>query len=248
MPVRFPEGVIHGFLALTTLDGETVGSGDSIQTVEADRVTNRLLFRFEDGSISDETTVFSQRGSFRLLSYRQVQQGPTFKEPIDLSIDAGSGKVTVKHNKEDGEKEIITKLMTLPPDLANGLVVVLLKNLPPGSRGLRLPMLAATPQPRLIELVISPAMEEPAVIGATQRKVARFTAKVEIGGLLGFAARLLGKLPPDSRVWIYREMSPTFVKSESPLYMGGPVLRTQLVGPTWPAAPPERPVPVASRR
>ena len=58
-------------------------------------------------------------------------------------------------------------------------------------------------------------------------------AKVDIGGLSGLLAPLLGKQPPDSHVWILGGEAPAFVKAEQPLYLGGPVWRIELVSPVW---------------
>src|SRR5882672_3752172 len=49
--VRHTEGIVHGFLALRTLDGKTVADGDLIQLARGGRVTSRLVFRFKDGSV-----------------------------------------------------------------------------------------------------------------------------------------------------------------------------------------------------
>src|SRR5882757_10278264 len=68
VPVRHVEGLMHGFLALRSLDGKRLADGEMTQIAEGDRVTSRLIFRFKDGSVYDDTTVFSQRGAFRVLS------------------------------------------------------------------------------------------------------------------------------------------------------------------------------------
>jgi hypothetical protein len=59
VPVRYAEGVTHGFLVLRTLQGKDVANGDLGQVVHGDRVSRRLVFRFKDGSIQDESVVFS---------------------------------------------------------------------------------------------------------------------------------------------------------------------------------------------
>ena len=92
--VRHKEGLVHGFLALRSTDGKTLATGDLIQRATGDRVTTRLVYRFKDGSIHDETAVFSQRGHFLLLSDHLVQKGPTFEWAIDMTIDQPSGQVT----------------------------------------------------------------------------------------------------------------------------------------------------------
>src|SRR6266516_722201 len=63
------------------------------QDARSDRVTTHLIFRFKDGSIYEDTTIFSQRGTFRLLSDHLTLRGPSFKQPMDTSIDASTGQV-----------------------------------------------------------------------------------------------------------------------------------------------------------
>src|SRR5258708_9436922 len=64
--VRHPEGLLHGFLVLRTLTGETLAHGDLIQGIRGDRVTSRLVFHFKDGSPYHVTAVFSEPGRVRL--------------------------------------------------------------------------------------------------------------------------------------------------------------------------------------
>ena len=72
--VRFPEGLVHGFLTLRSVEGAVLAEGDLIQFLRDGRVTSRLLLKFRDGSVSDETAVFSQDKVFRLVSDRLVQK------------------------------------------------------------------------------------------------------------------------------------------------------------------------------
>src|SRR5579859_3468605 len=60
IPVRYTEGLTHGFLALRTLAGSTIAYGDMFEVARGGRVTLRLVFHFRDGSLHDETAVFSQ--------------------------------------------------------------------------------------------------------------------------------------------------------------------------------------------
>src|SRR5207247_2829615 len=87
IPVRHMEGRMHGFLALRTLDGKRLADGEMTQIAEGDRVTSHLIFRFKDGSLYDDTTIFSQRGAFRVLSDHLVQRGPSFKQSIEASVE-----------------------------------------------------------------------------------------------------------------------------------------------------------------
>jgi len=101
--VRHAEGLVHGFLVLRALDGTSLASGGLIQTSLGDRVTSRLVFHFKDGSIQDETAVFTQSGRFRLLTDHMIQRGPTFPHPMEVSIDAVGGRVTIQYREDDGK-------------------------------------------------------------------------------------------------------------------------------------------------
>src|ERR1017187_5313425 len=87
VPVRHVEGTLHGFLALRGQDGRVVAAGELSQVARGSTVTARLVFHFRDGSVDDETTVFTDRGTFRLVSDHHIQQGPSFPKPMDLTID-----------------------------------------------------------------------------------------------------------------------------------------------------------------
>lgn len=244
-PVRVlrAEGVVHGFLVLRTLDGTALADGDLIQIARGDRVTSRLVFHFKDGSIHDETVVFSQRGRFRLVSDHLIQKGPTFPHPIDVAINGASGQVTVAYREDDGKEKLLTERMELPDDVSNGLMLTLLKNIDSKASTTTVSMVATTPKPRLVKLVVSPEGEDPFSIGSSSRKAIRYVVKVEIGGIAGLLAPLVGKQPPDTHVWVLTGEAPAFVKSEGPLYFGGPVWRIELTNPNWPgkaaaAAPP----------
>ncbi|HVQ25700.1 MAG TPA: hypothetical protein VMV01_11000, partial [Planctomycetota bacterium] len=64
-------------------------------------------------------------------------------------------------------------------------------------------------------------------------KAVHYVVKVDIGGITGALAKLLGKQPPDTHVWIQHGDFPAFVRSEGPLYLGGPMWRIELADPRW---------------
>lgn len=237
VPVRYREGVVRGFLVLKTLDGKALADGELIQVASGDRVTSRVVFRFKDGSVHDETAVFSQRQRFRLVSSHLVQKGPTFPQPLDMSINAVSGQVAVRYTDEHGQQKVETDRLDLPPDLANGMIPTLLKNVRRDAPPKTLSLVAATPKPRLVKLAITAAGDESFSTGSTARKATHYVLKVEIGGISGVLAPLLGKQPPDSHVWILGGEAPTLVRSEQPLYLNGPMWRIELVSPAWPKTP-----------
>jgi hypothetical protein len=233
--VRHTEGVVHGFLVLRTLAGDTLADGDLIQFARGDRITSRLVFHFKDGSVHEETAVFSQRRNFRLLNDHLVQKGPAFPHPMEVSIDGSTGQVTVRSTDDDGKEKVVTERLDLPPDVVNGLVLTVLKNLRADATQTKLSMVAATPKPRLVKLAVTAQGEEPFSLGGSSRKATHYVVKVEIGGAAGLVAPLLGKQPPDTHVWILGGEAPAFVKLEGALYLGGPIWRIELVSPVWPS-------------
>jgi hypothetical protein len=227
------EGLTHGFLALRTLDGATLA--DQFEIARGSQVTVRLVFHFKDGSLHDETAVYTQRGRFRLVSDHLVQKGPAFKMPLEATINARNGRVSVRYTDKDGEEKAIEERLDLPADLANGMILALLKNVSPKTPKTTVSMLAITPKPRLVKLEFIPSGEDPFSTGGVARKAMHYVVKVDIPGLTGVVATILEKTPPDSSVWILEGEAPAFVKSESQLFNGGPLWRIELVSPEWPA-------------
>jgi hypothetical protein len=232
--VRHVEGLVHGFLSLRSPDDAVLASGDLVQDAQGDRVTSHLVFQFKDGSSHDETTVFLQRGHFQLISNHLVQKGPAFPRPLDMTIDCAMGHVTVRYKDEHGREKVEEEDKDLPPDLANGLIPILLKNVQRDALPPNVSFLAATPKPRLVKINLAVAGTDRFSIAGSARKATHYVLKVDIGGVAGLVAPLIGKQPPDSHVWILEDDAPAFVRSQAPMFNGGPLWQTDLVSPTWP--------------
>jgi hypothetical protein len=218
--VLHTEGLVHGFLVLRTLEGDALADGDVTQIARGDRVTSHLVFRFKDGSVSEETVVFSQRQSFRVVSDHLLQKGPAFQRPMEVSIDGSTGQIMVRYTDDDGKEKTLTDRLKLPPNVANGMILTLLKNIRPDVPQTAVSMVAATPKPRLVKLLISPEGEESFSVGGSSYKATRYVVK--IAGVAGLLAPLVGKQPQDTHVWILGGDAPAFVKLEGSLYLGGP--------------------------
>jgi hypothetical protein len=232
--VHHTEGLVHGFLVLRNLQGELLADGDLVQVAHGVRVTNHLVFHFKDGSIYDDTVVFSQHRTFQLISDHLIQRGPAFKNPMDVSIDAHIGQVTVRYQDGDGNEKTLSKHLDLPPDVSNGMVFTLLENIAPSAPSPTLSMVVATPKPRVVKLLISSQGKDAFIVGSTRRTATHYVVKIQIGGIAGLVAPLVGKQPPDTNVWILEGEAPVFLKSEGPLFEGGPVWRIELASPVWP--------------
>jgi hypothetical protein len=232
--VRYGQGAFHGFLELRSADGQVVASGDSTQFVHGDRVTAETVFRFKDGSIDDETAIYTQHRTFQLVSYHHVQKGPFFPHPMEMTIDVHSGQVTVRTTGKDGKQDVDTEHMNLPLDLANGIVPQVIENMRTDLPGTTASMIVATPKPRLVRLDISPAGENNCSVGGVVRKASHYEIKIDLGGIAGIVAPLIGKAPPAIQIWIMRGEAPTFARDQAPLYAEGPIMTIQLASPVWP--------------
>ena|SRR3989442_1763347 len=233
--VSFVEGITHGFLLLRTVDGVLIAQGDLLQVGRSSgEVESRMVFRFKDGSMFDETVVFTQRRVFTMQNYRLVQRGPAFPEDTELSLERASGKYRVKTKpRKDGREEVLDGALDLPPDVYNGMVVTVAKNLPKGASE-TVHVVAFTPKPRLIQLELAPAGEQKVLVGELGKTAIHYVFRPRLGSWLKLFAKLLGRMPPDYHAWIIRDEVPAFARFEGPLYIGGPVWRIEQIAPRWP--------------
>jgi hypothetical protein len=230
--VRHLEGVIFGFLTLRNTDGEIIANGYLQQTAKPGSavISDDLQFHFKDGSLYREITKFTQRGTFHLVSNQVIQKGPSFKQEGQSWIDVASGKVSVL-TIEKGKEKWTTRHMSIPPDVANGLLFILAKNMNPGAAKTTVSMVAPSDKPRIVKLTFTPAEEKPVKFGLLTFKAQHYVMKVKIEGAAGKIAPLVGKHPPDSHFWTIKSESPTFVEFEGPLTQDTPVWRIEFAAP-----------------
>ena len=225
--VRLPEGNAHGFLIVRTLAGEAIAYGELVQKPTRGLITSRLLLHFNDGSLYDETVAFSQKDVFRLERYQLAQRGPSFPQ-VTIAFDRKSGQYRVRQqDTKDSEAKTARGPLELPPDLYNGMATTLMKNVPRGT-GATVQMVAFTPEPRLLKMELTPQGEETVRLGKVTTTVARYLVKLELGGLTGLIAPVLGKQPPDLSYWLVMGDVPAFVRFEGPMFLHGPVWRLEL--------------------
>ena len=134
--VRCVETPNYALLALSSTPGEILADGELAQTAAGrGALQSRLTFRFKDGSLSDETIVFSQDKVFRLLSHHLIQRGRAFVHEIDAAFDRASGGYRVRYREKAGaDEERLEGSVEMPEDLYNGLASTLIRNLA-GERG-----------------------------------------------------------------------------------------------------------------
>jgi hypothetical protein len=221
IPVRFPEGAMHGFLVLRTQDGKFVAQGELLEVPKGAENHKVMVFRFDDGSVLQETTVFTQNGVYELRSYRLEQRGPAFGEDTDIYLERATGKyrVEIKPHR-GGPAKVLEGQLDLPPDVYNGMLLTVLKDLPKGTRE-TVHLVAFTPEPRIIQLEMSPVGEKSVRVGKVQMSAVHCVLKPKLGPWLRIFATLLGRAPPDSDVWMMSGDVPSFVGFEGQLFPTG---------------------------
>lgn len=231
--VRLFEGNARGFLVLRTLDGEAIAHGELVQRPRGGLIESRLTLNFADGSLWDEQVTYSQKDVFRLEAYWHVQRGPSYPTS-EVSFDRRSGRFQARTQEKMGDevKEASGDL-EMPADLYNGMAMVLLKNVG-ASAGASAQMAVFTPKPRLIKMELGHEGDDTVRRGAASLTAKRYLVKLEVGGLTGVVASLIGKDPPDSRYWLIAGDVPAFARFQGAMYLNGPVWRLELTPVEWP--------------
>jgi hypothetical protein len=232
IPVKERQGAMYAFLLLKSPDGRVIAVGDQVNTIDGNKVRSRLIFRFRDGSIDDEVCVFTQGSVFRLLTDHHIQKGPSFPEPLNMSMNVPAGAVTWREAK-GGKEKVQSGHMDLPQDLANGMTSLIVENFPKHQAEMKVSYLAGTSKPRLVTLSVRPEGEDKFEIGGSSRPSKKFRIHIEIGGVAGVIAPLIGKQPSDIEMWASEGEVPIFLKMVGALYANGPTWTMQITAPVW---------------
>jgi hypothetical protein len=235
IPVIHQRGALQGLLLLKNGEGRDIAIGDQTQEVEGNEVHSRLIFRFRDGSIDDETTVYRQDSVFQLIRDHHIQKGPSFPHPIDVTIDVPASKVTwieTSHKKSQAKSQH----MDLPSDLANGMISLLVEDFPHKDSERKVSYLVPGSKPRIVQLSVTPEGTDRVLVGWSGRRVAQYDVHFEIGGIAGVVAHVFGKQPPDIHLWALEGTIPQLVKLVGPLYEQGPIWTMTQTAPTWPTS------------
>ena len=140
---------------------------------------------------------FTQHNVFRLVAYHLTQKGPAFGEASsEVSFDRDSGRYRASSGDKSAEGTL-----DLPEDLHNGMTGMLLRNLPTGGRASGY-LMAFTPKPQLVRSDMGPEGEDRFSVGDATFTAVRHLVKLDIPGLKGAIANLIGKNPPDIRYWV----------------------------------------------
>ncbi len=235
MEVRHACGLLHGFVVLRDADDKILAAGDLFQTVNGVRISSELVFHFKDGSLYQERVVYSQRRTFQLLHYHLTTKGKSFKHDSEMWLDAASGRAKVIETEDDGKAKTYDEHLKLPGDLVNGMVTTVLLDVDPKAPETTLSMVVATPKPRLVKLLVTRGPDDTFLASGVSRQAISYNIKIDLGGVVGVIAPIVGKQPPDIHVWVLPGKAPGFLKLEGPLYSGGPLWKIELASPDWSA-------------
>lgn len=230
--VKYPQGSLHAFLLIRSEDGKIIGTGDALNEPVGGVWRNKMILKLRDGSLDEETTLYSQRGSLRMISDHHVQKGPSFKKPMDMTIDVAK-KLVTWHDIHDGKDEVKVEHMDVPADIANGLLPLVLQNFPKGTEELKMGYIVATPKPRIVKFAFHPDGEGRFHVGGGSRTASQYRVHVELGGVVGVIAPVVGKEPPDMHLWVVRGDVPTFLKLQGSLASDAPIWSIELSSPVW---------------
>lgn len=228
--VVYLQGAAHAFVEVTTLEGKRIAVGDLVRRVRGRVVTARLTLKFQDGSLDDETTTFSQDRVFRLIRDHHVQRGLSFPKPIDVTVDPPREEVVSK----DEHGKMTRTHIQMPADIGNGLTLTIVTNVAPTTRETRFSAIAGSDKPRLIHLAIRNSGELIFALGGERRQATDYAVHVEIGGVAGVVAPVIGKQPPDYHIVVTSGCDAAFLREEGSLFEGGPVWRIQSLTATLP--------------
>jgi len=231
--VRYSESATQGWVQLTDLTGKVLGHGELTQWPERRAIANRLVIHFDDGSLYDEHVRFSQQGVFRLLSYRLVERGPSFTPSSDVQFDRSGHYRASQRATPDAQEETAMGTIAIPDDASNGMLSMLLRNLPAGTSATT-HLMAFTPKARVLDLHLTPEGRDPFSVGSIAGTAIRFLAEPHVPGVTGVMATIVGKQPPSVRFWTTGGRTPVFVRFEGPLYADGPSWRIVQEVPRWP--------------
>ena len=82
-------------------------------------------------------------------------------------------------------------------------------------------IVAFTPEPRVVKMLLTPAAEDPVKVNDAAVIATRFLIRPQLGL---FASLLVADIP-DVKCWILGGEAPAFLRFEGPLYFMGPIWR-----------------------
>jgi hypothetical protein len=238
--VEHTVGAMRGFFVIRSQGGNIIGHGELSEYAVGDRITVRTTMHFRDGSLDDETSVATQRDVFHFVSDHHIQRGPFFKNALDMTIEA-SGDVTLRTTGKDGKEKVETNHFDLPPDLSNGSTMSYLLNMPRHTEQNTLSMLLPAGKGRVAKLIVTPnGTRSFTAVTGDRRSANIYKVHIDLGGVAGVIAPILGKQPQDMSVWILEGEVPLVVRQDVQIAEDAPIISIQLAGTSFSNSAPKK--------
>ena len=139
----------------------------------------------------------------------------SFLIPLQVFIDARTGHVSTRTTGKDGKGEFSTPILNCRSTSPMAWFPLSLKTWA-GPTQKQSPWSSPRPGP-LVQLVISKIGEDNYSLVGFTRKATHYEIKIELGGIAGVVAPLIGKAPPNIEIWAVTGEAPTFVGTRPPL-------------------------------
>ena len=150
-----------------------------------------------------------------------MRVSPSIRPPVTSASNTRTRTVAKKN---------ISDHLSLPADLVNGIIPTVIGDIDPKGETTLLDA-CIYPQAARREIENRGVRRRPYSFGMPA-KATHYVIKMDIGGITGVAAKVLGKQPPPVDIWVTKE-APTFLRSDAPLYEDGPIWRIELASPVW---------------
>jgi len=83
--------------------------------------------------------------------------------------------------------------------------------------------------------VISRAGEDSYTLGGERQTAKKLELKVDLGGVAGLIAPVIGKEPKPTTAWMAGGRIPMFIRIQTQFYEGAPLWTIQQTAPAWPS-------------
>jgi hypothetical protein len=218
------EGATHGYPGLYDSNGQKLANGEFQQWVENGRLHVTITYRFPDGKVWEEKSVFRQQPEMlqEKWSWRESKEGKTERE---FNLDFVDGTAMTHLNGKD----VSVKIDIEPGRTFAGFgFTIALSNLYDRllkGETIELKAIGFTPKPRVVAVNVFQAGLDRIEMGGRVFRGNHFMIRPD----LPFMAKLFIRAP-DNHIWLTNPKPATFLRWEGPIVMpSDPIIRVDLI-------------------
>ena len=218
------EGATHGYPGLYDIAGEKLANGEFRQRVENGRLYVTITYRFPDGKVWEEKSVFRQQPEMlqEKWSWRESTEGKTERE---FNLDFVDGTATTHLNGNDSSDKIDIE----PGRTFAGFgFTIALSNLHDRllkGETIELKAIGFTPKPRVVTVNVFQAGLDRIEMGGRAFRGNHFVIRPNLPVIAKWFIRA-----PDNHIWLTNPNPATFLRWEGPIVMpSDPIIRVDLI-------------------